>query len=75
VYGPGSSVGIVTGYGLDGLEIESQWGGGIFHACPDWPWVPSSLLYNGYQVFPGGKLQPGRDADPSSPSSAVAKKG
>jgi hypothetical protein len=26
--GPGSSVGIVTGYGLDGSGIESWWGGG-----------------------------------------------
>ena len=24
--GPGSSVGIVTGYGLDGTGIESRWG-------------------------------------------------
>ena len=24
--GPGSSVGIETGYGLDGPEMESQWG-------------------------------------------------
>jgi hypothetical protein len=24
--GPGSSVGIATGYGLDGPGIESQWG-------------------------------------------------
>jgi hypothetical protein len=24
--GPGSSVGIATGYGLDGPEIESRWG-------------------------------------------------
>jgi len=24
--GPGSSVGIATGYGLDGLGIESRWG-------------------------------------------------
>jgi hypothetical protein len=24
--GPGSSVGIVTGYGLDGPGIESPWG-------------------------------------------------
>jgi len=35
------------------------------------PWGPPSLLYNGYRVFPSGKEQPGRDADPSSPSSAV----
>jgi hypothetical protein len=35
------------------------------------PWGPPSLLYNGYWVFPRGKEQPGRDADPSPPSSAV----
>jgi hypothetical protein len=23
--------------------------------CPDRPWGPPSLLYNGYRVFPGGK--------------------
>jgi hypothetical protein len=28
--GPGSSVGIATGYGLDGPGIESRWGGGDF---------------------------------------------
>jgi len=32
-----------------------------------------SLLYNGYWVFPGGKVRPGRDADPSPPSSAEVK--
>jgi hypothetical protein len=32
--------------------------------------VPPSLLYNGYRVFPGGRERPGRDADPSPPSSA-----
>jgi len=34
----------------------------------------SSLLYNGYRVFPGGKGRPRRDADPSPPSSAVVVK-
>ena len=29
----------------------------------------------GYRVFPGGKERPGRDVDPSPPSSAVVKKG
>jgi hypothetical protein len=48
-------------------------GGEIFHTCPDRPWGPLSLLYNGYRVFPGGKERPGRDADPSPPSSAVGK--
>jgi hypothetical protein len=33
--GPGGVVGIATGYGLDGLGIESQWGGEIFYTCPD----------------------------------------
>ena len=71
---PGSSVGIATDYGLDGPGIESRWGCEIFRACPDWPWSPPSLLYNGYRVFPGGKKRPGRDADPSPPSSAVVMK-
>ena len=26
IFGPGSSVGIATGYGLDGPEIDSRWG-------------------------------------------------
>jgi len=42
-----------------------------FSACPDRPWSPSSLLYNGYWVFPGGKVQPARAADHSPPSSAA----
>ena len=52
--GPGSSVGIATGCGLDGPGIESRWGE-IFRTCPDRPWGPPSLLYNGYRVFPGVK--------------------
>jgi hypothetical protein len=46
-------------------------GGKVFCTCPDRPWGRPSLLYNGYQVFPGGKERPGHDADPSPPSSAV----
>ena len=64
-----SVVGIATAYGLDGPGIESRWGE-IFRTCPDRPWGPPSLLYNGYRVFPRGKVLPVRDADPSSPSSA-----
>jgi hypothetical protein len=30
-------------------------------------------LYNGYLVFPWGKVRPRRDADPSPPSSAEVK--
>jgi len=62
--GPGSVVGIATAYGLDGPGIESRWGE-IFRTSPDRPRGPPSLLYNGYRVFPGGKVLPGRDADPS----------
>jgi hypothetical protein len=54
-YGPGSSVGIATDYGLDGPGSNSG-GEEIFLTCPDRPWGPLSLLYNGYQVFPGGKV-------------------
>ena len=45
--GPGSLVGIASGYGLDGPGIESRWGGEIFRTCPDRPWGPPSLLHNG----------------------------
>jgi len=40
-----SSACIATRYGLHGPEIESRWGA----------WDQSSLLYDGYQVFPGCK--------------------
>ena len=74
ICGPGSSVGIATGYGLDSPGIESRWRRN-FRTCPDRPWDPPSLLYNGYRVFPVNKERPGRDADPSPPSSAVVMKG
>jgi len=68
---PGNSVDITTGYGVDGPGTESRWGGEIFRTCPERPWGPPSLLYNGYRLFLGGKWRPGRDADPSPTSSAV----
>ena len=64
--GPGSSVGIATGYGLDRP--------GILRTYTDHPCGPPSLLYNGYRVFPKGKERPVRDADPSPPSIAVVMK-
>jgi hypothetical protein len=45
-------------------------GSEIFRTCLDRLWGPPSLLYNGYRVFPGGKVRSGRAADPSPPSSA-----
>jgi len=46
--GPGSVVGTATGYGLDGLGIESQWGRDFLHLFrptlgptqPPVQWVP-----------------------------------
>ena len=55
----------MTGYGLDGPGIESRCGRDFPHLSRP------ALLYNGYRVFPGDKERPGRDADPSPPSSTV----
>jgi hypothetical protein len=67
--GPGSSVGIVTGYGLDVPGIESQWGRDFLHLSrpalgptqPPVQWVPG---------LSGVRKWLGHDADPSPPSSA-----
>jgi hypothetical protein len=72
ISGLGSVVRIATAYGLDGPGSNSN-GGEIFRTSPDRPWGPPSHLYNGYHVFPGGKARPGRDADPSPPSSTEVK--
>jgi len=66
--GRDSSVDKATAYGLDGPGIESRWGRDFPHLSR-----PLSLLYNGYRVFPGVKVRPGRDADPSPPSSTAVK--
>jgi hypothetical protein len=68
-HGPGSSLGIATDYGLQGPGMESRWGARL-SARPDRSGGPPSLLYNGYRVFPGGRVRPGRAADHSPPSSA-----
>ena len=63
ICGPGSSVGIVTGCGLDGPVIESRWRGDFPHLSrvavgptqPPVQWVPG---------LSRGKERPGRGADP-----------
>jgi hypothetical protein len=62
---------LATGWTVRG---SNSGGSEIFLTCPDWPWGSPSLLYNGYQVFPGGKERPGRDAERDadiSPSSSA----
>jgi hypothetical protein len=51
--GPGSSVGIATGYGLDGPGMESQWGWDFPHLSL--LALGPGFLYNGYRVFLGVK--------------------
>jgi hypothetical protein len=75
-YGPGSSVSIVSGYGLDdrAIEVRSlaeakdffsslcvQTGSGA---------LPASCIMGTGGPFPGGKVRPERDADHSPISSA-----
>ena len=52
--GQNSSVGIAIRDGLDGLGIESR-RGRIYRTGPNRSRGPPSLLYSGYQVFPGDK--------------------
>ena len=71
-FGPGSVIGITTGYGPDGTGIESR-GSEIFRTCPDRPWSAPSLLHNVYRAsFPGVK-RPGRAVDYQPSSSAEVK--
>jgi len=69
--GPGSIVGIATGYGLDGPGIESRWGARFSAPVQTSPGAHPSSCTMGTGSFPGGKEQPGRDTDPSPPSSAI----
>ena len=70
--GPGSVVGIATSYGLDGPGIETRWGRDFPHLSRP-ALGPTQPPLQWYRVFPGGKLRPGRDADPSPPSAVVKK--
>ena len=72
--GPGSVVGIATGYGLDIPGIESRRGRDFLHLAK-LAMGPTHPPVSGYWVFPGDKERPGRGADPSPPSSAVVMNG
>jgi hypothetical protein len=71
--GRDSSVGIATGYGLDGPGIESRWGARFFAHVQTGPEAHPASCTMGTGSFPGVK-RPGRGADHPSPSSAEVKK-
>jgi len=54
------------------VRISNPGGEQIFRTCPDRPWGPLSLLYNGYRVFPRGKAG-GVWRWPPTPSRAEVK--
>ena len=69
-----SSVGIVTGYGLDGPRIEPRWKARFSTHVQTGPGAHPASCTMGTDSFPGDKERPGRDADPLPPSSAVGHK-
>jgi hypothetical protein len=73
--GPGSSISITTRYGLDGLGIASRWGARFSAPVQAGPGAQPASCKMGTGYFSGGKDRPRRDADPSTPSSAVVMEG
>jgi hypothetical protein len=69
-----SVVVIATGYGLDGPRIETQCRRDFSTSVQTGPVAHPASCITGNGSFPGGSLRPGRDANPSPPSSAVVKK-
>ena len=51
--GPGSSVGIATGYGLDGPGIESRWGARFSAPVQTGPGAHPAYCTMGIGSFPG----------------------
>jgi hypothetical protein len=73
VCGPGSVVGIATGYELDGPGIEYRWRRDFPHLSRP-ALEPNQLPAQWVPGLSRSKERPGRDADPSPPSSAVVMK-
>jgi hypothetical protein len=71
--GPGSSVGVVSGYGLDDPGFQTRWGQDFSHTSRP-ALGPTQARYNVYRVFPGGKAA-GAWRWPPTPSSAKVTKG
>ena len=70
--GPGSVVGIATGYGLDGPGIESQWVARFSAPVQTGSEAHPASYKMGAASFPGVK-RPGRGVDHPPPSSAEVK--
>jgi hypothetical protein len=68
--GPGSSVGVATGYGKDGPGIESRLGARFSAPVQTGPGAHPASCTTGTGSFPGVESGRGGDADPSLPSSA-----
>jgi hypothetical protein len=64
--GGDSSVGIATGYGLDGPGIESRWGARFFAHVQTGPGAHPASCTMGTGSFPGVK-RPGRHVDHPPP--------
>jgi len=64
VVGPGTIVGIATGYGLDGPGIEYQWRARFSGTLPNGPGAHPVPYAVGTRSFPGLK-RPGRGVAPT----------
>jgi hypothetical protein len=71
--GSGSSVGIATGYGLDGPRIEFHWGLRFFAHVQTGPGAHPASCTMGTGSFPGVKRS-GRCADHPPPPSAEVRR-
>ena len=72
IFGPGSSVGIATGYGLDGPGIESRWGARYSSPVQTGPGVHPASYTMGTGSLPGVQW-PRRGVDHQLPYSAEIK--
>jgi len=64
-YGPGSSVGVATGYGLDGLGIETPWGARFSAPVHTGPGAHPASCTMGTGSFPGVKSGQGVTLTPN----------
>jgi len=70
--GRDSSVGIATGYGMDGPGIESRWRARFYAPVQTGPGAHPASYRMGTKTFPGVR-RPGRGVDHPQPSSAEVK--